>query len=368
MKNFYENKLVDRNGIIYAARRIVADDGEEVRDTNLTKTRKDVLTRSVLYFVDNFDESFAFSLLWNIEELIARLFPRISRYVENEETRSKFVDFMTRLVESNDWLFAYVFFYSEDRDVLISLMEATIRNNEECMIRLIQTYLEKDGKPFFDCLKNRGLLDWSKFEQIDELYVEHIDGMKWIEPNGIDVVNSKEHFERYARYASKEVKEYLASRGGKMIEYLISENDIHSDDLEIIYKFKGLKAIESIDVEKISFGFEEVKFLKSIGYKFDGEKILFTTRELDEYYALLCFNVLKYEDLIEKATRAFERYVSNNDIKACKQMYPFMKEIRKKKIMTVLLCMKKIPLSYPLPKEIIWNIDYAYPIQERGSL
>ena len=229
LKKFYENKLVVGKGMDVVAGYIVRNAGEEVRRQNLSKIRKDVFARSVLYFVDNFDESFAFSVQLHSQEQISKLFPRISRYIENEETRLKFVDFMKKVAESRKWLFAYILAYFEDRDDLITMTEELIRNDEVCLIDLIETSLREHFKSCFDCLKYRGLLDWSKVEQKDSLFVEHIDGMN----QTIDVLNNEEHSKRFALWASKEVKEYLASKGGKMIEYLISDDFIRFDNLEI---------------------------------------------------------------------------------------------------------------------------------------
>ena len=293
LKKFYGNKLVDVKGMDVIAGHMITDDGEEVRETKCSNIRKDLLKRSVEFCVDNFDATFTVLVFY--EEIFAKCFPRIAKYVDDEETRLKFVDFMKNIAESNIRLFAYIAVFSEDRNDLISMTEETIRKSGYFLRDLIGLSLRLKGKPLFDCLKNRELLDWSKVEHEDYLFVEHIDGMKWIESNGIDVVNDEEHFERFARYASKEVKEYLVSKGGKMMEYLISDDFIYSDDLEIIHNFNGLKGIENIEVGKIGFYFKEVKYLKSIGYKFGKEKILLTTRDVDEYYALLCLNVLKYK-------------------------------------------------------------------------
>ena len=367
LEKFYENKLVHTKEMNAVA---TLHAKYQKNGSNYCELRVDAMKRSVAFYVESFDKSLALYKTNTCKLLIAKVFPKISKYVENEETRLKFVDFMKNIAESSFWLFANILAYSQDRDELISIFdhEELTRGDRRMLTVIIDMSLRDDGKSLFDCLKNRELLDWSKVELTDgdQYVVQHIEGMMWIESNGIDFENTENHFITFAGHASKEMKEYLASKGGKMIEYLMFCNYVRYGDLEIIYKFKGLKAIQSIDVGKLRFGFEEVKYLKSIVYKFVKEKILSVSRYDYEYYALICFSVLKYEDLNEK--EALEGYVSNNDIKACKQMYPFMKEIRKKKIVTVLICMKKIPLSYPLPREIIWNIlDYAYsPLKERG--
>ena len=136
--------------------------------------------------------------------------------------------------------------------------------------------------------------------------------------------------------------------------------------LRIFHRVRGMEEVQKIT--SFYFDFHTVRFLKSIGYRFDKQNIM-KSRGLyeDSIYALICFNILKYEDLNATQKQDFEKYVSEKDVKACKQIYPFMKGIRKRKIMTFLCCVRKL---YPLlQKEIIWNIiDTAYsPKEQRGS-
>ena len=242
LKKFYENKLVDAEGMNVLAEHMVLYDDEEVRETKCKEIRKDVMKRSVEFFVDNFDVSFARKMIF--EDIFAKVFPRITKYIENEEKRLKFVDFMKNIAESNSRFFAKVLFYSDDRDELISMTEELIREDGDVLMDMIKSSLRENGKPLFDGLKNRGLLDLCSKSELtykEDYAVGHIDGMKWIESNGIDVVNDEEHFKRFARYASKEVKEYLASKGGKMIEYLMS------DDFVFSKKFQGNIQVQRIE-------------------------------------------------------------------------------------------------------------------------
>ena len=74
------------------------------------------------------------------------------------------------------------------------------------------------------------------------------------------------------------------------------------------------------------------------------------------------FEVVQYKQLNPMQRNEFSYYVMNNEVKACRVLVPWLKESRKKKIMTFLMCLRKA-----LSKDILWMIiDMAYsPINER---
>ena len=290
--------------------------------------------------------------------LVAKCFPRISKHVESEEMRLNFVDFLERMLTLNYYnLIADVMFHSDDRDDWFALLEETrFREDLELRRMMIDRSLGEKGKPLFDCLKQRDVLDWNLIAG-RSFDVFHIDGLKWIESNGIDILND---FAEYFTESPAEVMEYLIVERGMTLKYMFEENCIDLEMLKMIYRVKGLKEIQKIKVEKFDLGFQTIRFLRSIGYKFDKKKM--SVLECGySVYSLLCFNLFKLEDFEE--TDDFEAFIELNDLKACKQMYPYMKEIRKRKIMTFLYCVKKL---YRMPKEIVWTIlDYAFtPINE----
>ena len=132
-----------------------------------------------------------------------------------------------------------------------------------------------------------------------------------------------------------------------------SLDNIRYDTIRLVHRIKGIEGIQKLDPDN----------LNSVGYKF-GLAYDIAHRWI---YQMFCSRNLKYEDLDEMQREVLKEYFEEFDVKASKHIFPFMKEIRKKKIMAVLLCMRK---SYPLiPKEIVWMIlDFAYsPINERGS-
>ena len=325
--------------------------------------RMEAVKRTIEYYVDTFDAS---SLSRCKGELVRDNFPSITKYVENGKSCHEFVTFMSKLYQLNHDILFYILLNNDVREDLLTVMDKSIRSNERMQSYLISYSMR--SKDLFQSLKNRNLYDWNVFRK-KYCTVEHVDAMKWIEQNGVDVVNSKKHFNEFVKYSPSEVMEYLIDEKGVTVEYM-SENIWRAsrDILRMVYRLKGMEGIQNIDPTKIEYNYEEVKFLKSIGYKFD-KSICSIRSSRRLLYALICFKVLKYEDLNERQSKAFDEYVKRTDIKACKHFYPYMKEIRKKKIMTVILCIRKT-CTCILQKEIIWNIlDLAYsPINERGPL
>ena len=220
---------------------------------------------------------------------------------------------------------------------------------------------------FLKVFKESKLLNWHDLDIDCVRTVGHVDAMKWIESNGIDVVNNERHFRKFACHASYEVIEYLLSDRGLEVGALWKSRLLDCTFLKIVYRTRGWEELQKVDIKRIVFDFDTVRFLRSVAYKFEKSYFLKSNLRPSSHYSLICGNVLKYSDLSEKQKSFWEIYVELYDLRACKQMYPFMKEIRRKKIMTVILCICK---TCGLQKEIIWNIlDLAYsPINQRGPL
>ena len=179
------------------------------------------------------------------------------------------------------------------------------------------------------------------------------------------MVKNEKDFKDFVSESPVEILEYLIVEKGMEVEYFSHARAISYDVMKVLYKVKGLEIIQKMDPRKFPYDFQTLKFLRSIGYEFDKKSI--QMEHASWIYSLICFKVFKYEDLGAWMKEKFWDHIKDRDIKACKHMYSFMKEIRKKKIMTILCCVRK---RYPyFQKEIIWNIlDHAYsPINERGS-
>ena len=346
LRDFYQNKLVVGDGMYYSN-----DNVKYGKDY-----RMEAVKRTIEHYVDTFNAS---SLSRCGREFVGDYFPNITKYVENE-MRLKFVSFLSELFRLNCDVFISIFLNNDVREDLLTVMDESIRSNKKMQSYLIQHMME--SKELFDSLKKRKLLDWNLVRHKYFPTVNHIDAMKWIEQNGVDVLNNEKHFKQFVFYSPSKIMEYLIVEKGMTVEYMSKNMSyVTLDVVRMVYRLKGIEGIRKIDPRKIWNDFESLKFLTSIGYKYNEEG---TNSIL--IYAMVCLRAIKYEDLNENQSKTFNDYVKERDIKACKHLYPFMKEIRKRKIMTMLLCMKR---QFPLfQKEIIWNIlDYAYSrIKERG--
>ena len=350
LRNFYQNKLIDKDGMTVL--RGVSCEGNEHRN--------EAVKRSIAHFVDNFDAS---SLLSCKLEFVDDLFPRITKYVENKEDCSRMVAFMEHLLEGEGRFFGSPFQNNDVREEMFIVMDRSIRDQSSKWMQRTLIYYAMQSKELFDSMKNKGLLDWNLvYEEYD---IGHLGACKWIEENGIDISRDEERFRRFVSSASAEVLEYLMIEKGMTVEYISKNFWCTYEMLKRINRVKGIEGIQRVDPGKLIYDFDSVRFLKSIGYKFQRSSFNHTT-VVPWMYSLLFFQVLKLDDLNQDQKNVFAGCLKNGDIKVCKHMFPFLKTIRKKKIMTLLLCIRK---RYPLfQKEIIWNIlDYAYsPINERG--
>ena len=100
--------------------------------------------------------------------------------------------------------------------------------------------------------------------------------------------------------------------------------------------------------------------LKSHGFIFDEEKIARNCLDEEENIAFLRFGVVKIAQLSELSAGRVKREILEKDLKTCKEFFPFMKEIRKQKILTFFMCMRRMHKK-TIPREIIWMIlDFAY--------
>ena len=204
--------------------------------------------------------------------------------------------------------------------------------------------------------------------------VYDVDAFKWIESEGgIDVVNDVQSLQDIVDINSMEILEYLLKERGLTASSLLKRRAVRVNLqlMKIIFNVKGAEEVRKIDYRHIEVRYREVEFLKSINYPFNKQKILNYENGGEGIYALLCWNVLDFNDVMKlhhAARQRFSLYFAYKDPKACKQTYPFMKKVRQQKIMTVLLCFSRC-YGKMIPSQIVWTIiDYAYsPINERGG-
>ena len=351
--------VADGNGLYWVE--TFLRDGER-NGSKWSGVRKEVLRRSVLHtIVERFDP---YALPYS-SSAVAEVFPRITKYLQNDDTRLKMISFLEQAALYRKFQFVGILLNSEDQDEILSLLNEKILESHDIRKRLIECSLGVGGIHLFECLKRRGLLDWNVLQGAF-VNVTHVEGLKWIQSNGVDVLKDRTHFSNLMRFSPAPVMEYLIIERGMTTEYMCENRHINFEIAKLVYRIKGMEDIRKIHFTKFMFDLNLVRFLRSIGYLFE-KKLILEQRYRDfENYCFVCFGVLTYKDLSKARRKDFNDFVSDRDIKICKQMIPFMTDIRKRKIMIMLLCMKKVVPR--LQKEIVWTIlDYAYsPVNERG--
>ena len=185
----------------------------------------------------------------------------------------------------------------------------------------------------------------------------------WFESNGVDVLADKRQFRSFLKGGPVQVMEFLATQRHMSIEYMVDNcSNISRDLLEMIHRLQGVEEVQKINVQKIVFDFETVRFLSSIGYTFD--RLYLANSKVEFLYPLICFDILKFKDLSEEQRKAFQIYIKGKEVKACRSMFQFAKPIRKEKIMTFLLCIFRIYKAL-IAKPIVWKVlDFAYSPSE----
>ena len=327
----------------YAKKDLVTFGGFSILERQNSKRwnerRQKVAERSALYYCDNMDPSFLTADSTGLaSHMFGRAFPKISRYTADEERRWKFVEFLKSLTKHA--VFSTILLYSSDRDEMLSLMQDFLRQSENltCLKTLICISVTNSaGKSLFRSLEKYGLLDFDIYATQSDCPANHLDAFKWIEQN---VGTEKLDLKRYADLDSVEIVEYLLSKKKQNFvdEYLL---DISCHIVQMMLEISGIEVVQKVEIRRIVFDYKTVKVLKHHGYVFNKKKVK-RKKNGFEVYALLCFDILKFSELCEKAKQELRKYALRHDIKFCNAMFPFMKLKRQRKIITFILCVKRL--------------------------
>ena len=312
LKKFYGNKIFDQEGMRQLGACNVLDKGR------WSEFRRDVVERSIVNMIHKFDLSRPSSFFNSV--LAFEWFPSFEKCTEGDPGSYRFLTFMVGIGKTQPIAFSGILCSSKDPEKMLSFLENFIQEflNEDVGSWLLHHSLYMSERLFL-WLQDRGWLDWNSIKE-SSVTVGHVAAIRWCEQNGVDFSVSK-NFE-----VSLETMEYIMSKEILQIEYIE-----RPEVCKLMLKLKGLEAVqEKFHSSQITFDFDTVKLLRSAGYRFDKREILKTDLKGHECYGLMCFDVLKYEDLkpFHSMRNAFEKYTKQNDLKACTQMYPFMKEVR----------------------------------------
>ena len=113
-------------------------------------------------------------------EFFGQCFPAVA--ASNKKNMLAFLKAATGSKE----LFSDILLLSEYRESILDLVEDILREKNDLLLEVLKRSIEHDkGKALYVQLRKRDLLRYSEQLNQSVLYVEHLDGLKWLESNGV---------------------------------------------------------------------------------------------------------------------------------------------------------------------------------------
>ena len=323
------------------------------------KLRADVLSRSIMWMIERNQDSYS------LELFLAQAFPSVAKLLEREKWRSIIKIWLQGLCLRQPMFLALVLVFSSERTQLFSLVQDSILVNAKALKTLQAASWSYDKWDLFDLLKEKNLLD-PVFAQQSTSIMKHEHAMKWME----EVVTGK-RMENLGKqlsnlYGNVEFFEFLVREKRITVEYVLKKLEtftsfsIDALRLKILLKYEGIESVARIPQRNIFFSVDCVRTLKRYNYHFDKTAVFAKKRTNDEIYALFCYGGFLWEDFDAANQKILKIHSLIREVKICDLMLPFLKPIRKKKIITFIMCVNHI-YGRNTPKEIIWTIlDYCF--------
>ena len=367
MQEFYQNKFVEDLPLLTTLEGLNRVYDRRVTDAQAyCAKRKEALEGTIHKFLEEgkISEGLSFGRVYDSRThlLFAQCFPKTILQFSKENV-------MAVLRQLHRQTVFFILDLSEERKRLLSMIQAEQSESEKesMMEGLCSFSITQSCNPFlFEMLLEVGAMDVAKTSG----KVHNVQSLKWMESHGVDF-RDKEIFQTRVNHYAPSVIEYLMverewsiAKIMKSLKYYVIIPSI----LDVFVRVEGVERIKSdLKADSMWLDGRGIRLLKEAGYQFDKLAIL-SRAETSEICAAMVLNIVSRKDLDYEFMHKFQRYAEVNDLKTCNVMYPFMKDIRKKKIITVFLCIRRIH-GKQVPKEIVWNIlDNAYsPINERGK-
>ena len=210
--------------------------------------RENVARASYAYYAQNFDLSFlGDGELCGGDSVFANCFPPLKRLLEQEKER--LVCFVRGLCEESEYFFARVAAVSDVSEELVEMVEDQLRGNVYALNALVMyAVLLPEAQPLFRALERRGLLDFNQ-SRASINCAGHVDALRWIESQGIDVLRDPQMFRKYTSSQALPL-EYLLQKGLSLDTIVDSLHaKISSDTLEVLLRVRGLKCATNLRVE-----------------------------------------------------------------------------------------------------------------------
>ena len=101
--------------------------------------------------------------------------------------KEKFFSFLQAVGEARPDILAVILVHSQDREEIIAKLRDFIKEDEKRWESLVWNSMKSSGKSLFKLMKQEQLLN---FDILDKRSAPsgHVDALKWLECNGIDVL------------------------------------------------------------------------------------------------------------------------------------------------------------------------------------
>ena len=360
MTRFYTGGLVDQNGFETLA--YLCYSGQS-RNQDYINLRKSVARKNVEVCVQS---GIMPPVGKHGVKLFGECFPSIT--AKNEK---KLMSYLKQHMTNNDEsdLIAFVLMFSRERERILSYdgMDDFLQSNGAYHKCTIHAACDVEGLELFETLKDKHLL---KFDALSKRtnQIKHLKALQWFEQcsGSVDVWKNQLNFD----VGNVEILSHLLEHNFIDVELLVSNaRKLEVEVLEFLLKQGKMspEALSKIPLYKLSIDLETgmylphvfifflmwtVKLLNSVAYKFERDMLL-KSSHLDAcaLYALVYCNVFSIADLRQDDRSAVIKHAVTRDVEFSANTLHLMKVVRKRKVRTFLLCLKRY--NKRLPKDIV---------------
>ena len=259
---------------------------EEFKHKEYNKIRINGIKRSIISFIELYDDSRLSFYREETMRFAAKAFPRIE-----ETDEHKFVRFLVKLASHNQRMLALVLLYNEDRERLLEEMPQSIVKS--VTPALVSAAIGPDGEDFFQLLQSKGFVTNDMYDGFG--LIGHKSSFIWCD----SFKDMTKDMLEFVDLNAEDLMSYLLLSGKVSIKRVVEE----LSDLDYTLKFDVVKTLVEMDEVKgiplscLTLNCETVALLCSKGYVWNKELCLAEVRDGYQIYALLRYEVLTYKDL-----------------------------------------------------------------------
>ena len=355
LEHVYKDQNFDAEDFAFVAEvNIAVCEVELVQTFRRTQFRLCMAARALKTRLENEDVESVCDFLQQISriesnELLGTIFPSVDEISK---------ELLIEITEATT-LIPFILVHRNDRDKMIGMLKDTITEHHDRHEEvLLCAFIMPEGGALVNSLEKYDLLKIPRrMQRGRQMVVENVDALKWLASKGRDVVRSD-----ICMTFQTPVVEWLLQNGLSLKMLLEGLRNCETFvDLEmmkvILRQISWEEIVEHLPLDMVWWDIETVELMKNHGFVFDEQRasnIDFSGKE-EQLYALLYCNVLKYDKLDMAKRGQLRRHIRNNDVKISKHTLHLMKPVRKKKMITFIMCVRRV-CGQNFPKDLILTI------------